>query len=227
MHKIIADNFKDFSSTQTDVLLRGNPPLTLRERVKAAYTRKQDGEARALGHILYTTLRAEYSQVDAVAGRLMVKDSNEPVRAILKDALNALRSQPPGKGLIMAFFSDAEYINQREVVGLFKALLDMYPLNSQLAREVLVEAMRWVMAQSVNTLHPDECALLKKKFDETLVAVQTRTKKERVLTSVFWELHGDIAKLVCDTDPIKTLLELPVEALAWGGGCSRSLWPRS
>ena len=111
VHKIIADNFKDFSSTQTDVLLRGNPPLTLRERVKAAYRRKQDGEARALGHILYTTLRAEYSQVDAVAGRLMVKDSNEPVRAILKDALNALRSQPPGKGLIMAFFSDAQYIN--------------------------------------------------------------------------------------------------------------------
>ena len=50
---------------------------------------------------------------------------------------------------------------------------------------VLISSMHWVVREQVHVLHEDECRVMQKKWDEALTSSYQRSKKERLLTTVW------------------------------------------
>ena len=195
--KCLRDNFGNFTEINSDVLLYQG--MTLRERLLKDKRSAKMGLA-TMGANYYRDLRQWYSGEESPMAKLAVKDNNEKVRQELIDALVAMKSNPPNRGPLSEFLSSAVGANQRELVGILKAMLELRPGLSKVHCASSIEIMQFLARSCMTDKFPDEVGLAREAFDVALAQSFVNMKKEGLSIMSWWELYQDIASFVL---PIK------------------------
>lgn len=79
---------------------------------------------------------------DTLLSKHHVKDPGEIVRATLTAALVAFKGRPSERGPLSEFFRSSAGGTQRELVGIYKSLLDLRPSSPKHQCNLIVGAMR-------------------------------------------------------------------------------------
>ena len=125
MQKVISDNFKKFSSKQTDQLTWKDPEsdhqdkLTLRQRLHhdKLLLSRNDPQAPTMGKRYYAVLRDAYQDWTSPSKRLKPDDLDQSIDPNLQNACLGITESPVDVNILNDFFgSSSKELNQMETV---------------------------------------------------------------------------------------------------------------
>ena len=195
VEKMLKDNFRGWSSQQIDCSPIGG--LTLRQvlvRDKELCVRGQ----LKMGKNYYQALRAKFESAAAPSRQLTVRDAEEPVNTKLRSALVELMGNRWNMQPLLSWLGEDEEINQRSLVALLNASLDLRPAAGPKHTNCLVEVMQILVRNGYHEKFPADVGVLRNHFDATLVKSFMFMKKNEVSLDVFFQTHKHILCLVCD-----------------------------
>lgn len=204
VQKSIRDTFPKFDHLRTDVVLHEG--VTLRERLTNDKRRSKDGSL-SMGATYYRNLRQWYDPQDGVLSKLQVNVSTEPVRPTVMAALVAFKARPAERGPLTEWLRTSSAGSQRELVGVFKAILELRAGISKQQCNLIIDCMRWVTRNNIHASFPSECAAMKAHWDDALTQAFANLKKEGLSGKMFWELYSPVVHLVTPPEPIGRLMQ--------------------
>lgn len=182
--------------------------MTLAQRVKEGKRKTRESGSR-LGSGYWSELRAMYSSGSWWAERLKVQNASELVQADLVEALRhaghpnvTKRTKAP----LLHFLQSVGSINQRELCGLMRHIMQVRPSSSVSASSLVVEVMKMIVRLDLHTTWRDTVVVGAHLFDDCLSSVYATMKKEGVPASAFWEVHGGIASLILAPSDVMDIL---------------------
>lgn len=125
--KIIYDNFKGFSHTQTDVYI-GTSGLTLRATLVRDLREHADGKRVIVwGLTYYDRLRCEYRHPDDPYSLLAPKDGEAAASPAFMRAAGAALDRHPDRSKIQTWMQAQSKVSNTELRGLYRLALRLRP----------------------------------------------------------------------------------------------------
>lgn len=191
--KLLKDNFRSWGPQQTDCLLRNG--MTLRQVLLRDKEKFNKGEVK-MGKNYYIEMRRLYEDHQSPAKRLRVANPLDSESDKLRSALYELTSHRCNMKPFLAFLEEDIVDNQRTVVAVLKASLDVKVETSPKHCNIVLEVMRWVKRNGVHKTYASEVEVAKDHFDSALTKNFSFMKKNSVSLDEWWSTHGGIAELV-------------------------------
>lgn len=117
------------------------------------------------------------------------------------------RVTPPHTTLrLSAYLSAATDFNQREVVGLLRALREVKPAQTH-ATSIIRDTLRAFVRCGVSGKFKQEINCLTDLYDEALAALFVSLKKDGVTLHTFWDHHKDICCFVINSSEVEEVLK--------------------
>ena len=135
------DHFRDFSDVQRFVLTYEG--LTLEETLVRDTRFNKAGKPPTMGAEYYKLLRKRFLLQSSPSAQLAASDPSEEIRPVLREAYKAFKGRPVNRTLLLQFFKNHQYLNNRETVGVAKAVLEHNPNKSPDQRFFILGAMSW------------------------------------------------------------------------------------
>ena len=147
VEKLLKDNFKGWTSRQIDCVMKDG--LSLRQ------TLVRDTEEHLAGNIkmgknYYNALKLRFVDVETPASRLKVANAADFENPKLKAALVELTGHRGNMKPMLAFLEEDEVDNQKSVVAVLRASLDIKPESGPKQTNVIIEVMRWIKRNKVD-----------------------------------------------------------------------------
>ena len=208
VERLLSDRFRGFSHTQINVVQHEG--RTLRQRLlESMREKKRTGEQRPATQTYINSLREMYSADESGSKRLKVKNGTDPVRESLSTALFLAHNPNPAKrtkNALYSFFSVAETLNQKELVGILKSLGEASSLLSATHRGHVLQVMKFLVKVDAMKKFPDECEVMHDMFEDCLTMTFASSRKDQTIEN-FWQCYADVAQLMCNVNLIEDLLK--------------------
>lgn len=204
--RCLGEHFKGWSSLETHGSIIDG--MTLAERIKADKRMARETSSR-LGSSYWVELRAKYSASATWAAELKVADSSQPVSAVLIEGLRHAANPnvtKRTKAPLLNYLATTASMNQKELCGLIRHIMQVRPGSSPSATSLVVEVMKAIVRLDLVTTCQQTVAVGRTLFDEALCAAYAMTKREGIPTSQFWEVYSGVAGLLMDTEDVATVL---------------------
>jgi hypothetical protein len=146
--KLVKDNFKSWGARQVDCILREG--LTLRQTLHRDKADHNKGEIK-MGKNYYAAIRKLFEDIEAPCKKLKVQHNTDYENEKLKAALYELTHHRCNMKPFLSFLEEDVVDNQRTVVAVLKASLDIKPESGPKQTNLIVEVMRWCIRNSVHT----------------------------------------------------------------------------
>lgn len=141
VNKKMWDHFRHFSDVQRYVLTYAG--LTLEETLRRDTRTNKAGKGPAMGSEYYKTLRSRFELQSSGSVQLVAADPSEEIRPVLREAYKAFKGRPVNRTPLLQFFKSYKYLNNREAVGLGKAVLEHNPNKGGDQRSFILSSMTW------------------------------------------------------------------------------------
>ena len=195
--KMLYDNFKGWGPEEIDLRQRGNPSMSLRERLchGVRLSKAKDSRAPTFGRKFYDDLKHEYrAQSDPLT--MLEPDDDEIVAPALLKAMVAAKSKVKKDNTPMvAWLARGEEVNASEFYGIMSWAYALNPANGN-HLPYLLDVLAWLHAGNFAEKWPEKMQILSAWMDDVLVASYTDAKQMKVTAEKFAELHRDIIGLV-------------------------------
>ena len=195
VQKVITDNFRKFTSKQTDQLIVKKDPeddnserLTLRQRLYADkhMLAINDPRAPTMGKRYYSMLRDAYQDWTSPSKRLKPDDLHQIIDETLQTACLAITASPVDVTLMNDFFASSSlHLNQIETVILHQ---HMFRLDVRQEAHVgcIMNAMRFFSRTKLHERMTKEWDIMKEFYDLALCASWHSSKQAGGLTEDMW-----------------------------------------
>ena len=194
VQKVISDNFKKFSSKQTDQLTWKDPEsdhqdkLTLRQRLHhdKLLLSRNDPQAPTMGKRYYAVLRDAYQDWTSPSKRLKPDDLDQDIDENLRNACLGITANPVDVNLLNDFFaSTTKELNQIETVLLHQHI---FRLDLKLESHVgcIMNCMKFLMRTKLHERMAKEWHIMKEYYDLALCASWQSSKQAGGLTEDMW-----------------------------------------
>lgn len=110
------------------------------------------------------------------------------------------------QGPILEYFNTAGEPNQKELVGLFWAMLQVRPDRSASSLSMLIEWARWLRRHGLDSCFPKELSIVRSHIDGVMLALWQQNKREKVTPAEWWAIYSDIAQLAIAPSDIEQVL---------------------
>ena len=97
---------------------------------------------------------------------------------------------------MLAFLACGELVNQRSLVGFFRACLMFNPISSDVHRELAINLMYYLQRHDARKKYPSEVVYMSSYFNKALVEANLTFKASKLTKSEFWERYSGILDLV-------------------------------
>lgn len=191
--KLMKDNFKGWSSHQVDGITRDG--LTLRQTLLRDKERYNRGEI-TMGKNYYTMLRSKFEDLESPAKMLKVARPADLENQKLKDALFELIGHRTNMKPFLSFLEEDVVDNQRTVVAVLKAALDIKPEAGPKQTNCILDVMRWCQRNNIDSGYREEFLICKRHFDEALTKSFLFAKKNDIGIDSWWCITGDLAAMI-------------------------------
>ena len=198
------DHFRDFSDYQRYILTWEN--LTLDARIRRDTDKVNEGGGPTMGAIYYRQLRSHYSVQSASATALVSSNTAEEVRPALRAAYKLYKSRPKQRGPLLEVLKSLQYQNNKEVVGLAKAVLEEDATKTTEQAECIMGLAKWFAVNHIPVKEPAVFSAVKHHFDINLTAVFREIKKEGVTLTAFCDVHKAIIMMFVPEADLDQLL---------------------
>lgn len=138
--------------------------------------------------------------------KLQVANPNELVGDNLRRALIAMKSTPASRSPFSEFLESSGPRNQRELIGILKAMLELRPSLSKGHCTTCVDVMRWLVRTKMADRFKFEVGLARQSFDAALTQAFVNMKKEALSLTMFWNLYKAVCGLVLPMEAAHTLM---------------------
>ena len=165
VNKALADNFKGWSPSSFDLVLRNG--RSLRECIYDA-KRKQLDDGRVMGKHFYTQLRELYADEDTPAKRMKIVNPDEPMLDAVAEAISGITHQRCDKRPMLALFEADISPNQKNACAIFRATLEVQPHVSQQNSDFCISCCAWAVRTGIHTKYEDLWKEMKPHFDRAL-----------------------------------------------------------
>ncbi|CAE8583142.1 unnamed protein product [Polarella glacialis] len=198
------DHFRDFDDNQKYIIVVEG--MTLEERLTKDTRASRGKNGIPMGAPYYRSLRLKYSSVSSNMAQLAAKDSSEEVRPAFRAAYKLFKSRPKERTPLIELLKTLSYHNNKETVGLAKALFEEDVSKGAEARDLVVSISRWFARNDIANVEPDVFRNVKAHIDSSISVVYRDLKKEGVKLTAFWSVYSDVCSLVVSKDDVETLL---------------------
>lgn len=164
-----------------------------------------------MGSGYWLGLRREFKldEVQSVAAeQLTVRNPSDLVSQELRDALKQLSVANLTKkncSRLLALMSTGPKLNQRELVGLLRQIQSMKPTHTN-GLECIKAALSFLCRTGAVTEFPGEVAALFSVWDEALVQIYSRMKRDGSTLHDFWGIHNQLASVVLEKERVDRVL---------------------
>ncbi|CAE8636039.1 unnamed protein product [Polarella glacialis] len=176
--------------------------LLLRERIKRdRHLAKTKTSGGRLGAVYWRGFHQEYGEGLDGVGKLTVDDQDLPVSDALLEALEAaVRVNPATRTIepLVGHLQRCKGLNQKEFVGLCKAVSSTQAMGKTNSDSVLVEMMKFLVRAKQETSPAKEIQSMVPLFDGSLSRQFCRLKKAGVLVTTWLDTHHDLAAMLMD-----------------------------
>jgi hypothetical protein len=203
--RALDDNFKGWPSSLTDGLRVDG--LTLRETITRDKRRQREETGFAMGAVYYRDLKSKYQAPDDPAKQLVVADATLPVSPSLVVALQALRGGVPNRTVLTEFLAGDPTLNQKELVGLLRVVLEQKPAVSAAAASLCLDVLKYCARKRFLAAHPAEMQVMRAIFDQTLLQSFLQLKRDRLPTSTFVSVYAQELPYVLDLAAVLKVLQ--------------------
>lgn len=153
------DHFRDFTDVQKFVLTYEG--LTLEETLTRDTRSNKAGKGPTMGSEYYKVLRKRFALQSAPSAQLVASDPTQEIRPALREAYKAFKSRPANRTPLLQFFKNQPYLNNRESVGLGKAILEHNPSKTADQRLFILSGMNWFRENDLaNKVSPQSSLIL-------------------------------------------------------------------
>lgn len=195
VEKLLKDNFKGWTSRQIDCVLKDG--LSLRQTLVKDKEDHHNGSI-TMGKNYYSAMKVKFVDVDTPSTRLKVQNvadfENPKLRAALVELIGHRGNMRP----LHAFLEEDVVENQKSVVAVLRAILDIKPESGPKHTQLIIETMRWIKRNKVDVTYGNEVVSCKEHFDNALVKSFVYMKKNDVSLESWWVLHEGIVGLVAN-----------------------------
>ena len=189
MSRLLTEHFSSFSVSETDhTYVAGK---NLRQTLTQYKHEKKLTQGR-LSASLKKRLRSEFGQGSGCLSDVKIQKDLE-VRETLKDALIVARTTNPGErncAQLAAVLSEKQRLNQREFVGLCRAVVEMSP-TVPIQRKFTVAFAAQVAKLQYKNDYPEVVEKLGAHLDQVFCQTYCVCKKERASDEFFIEMLGE------------------------------------
>lgn len=207
--RALEEHFKEASSVETDLIIKDGK--SLRQRI-ADDRRAAKAAGTKLGSTYWLRLRRQYD-LQAVSGAitevLVVKNKEEPVSQELADALAHARTANVTKKAVSrlcSFLQSCGNLNQREVVGLLRAVREMRPQQAN-GLEVIRQTLAMLVRTEGHVEFATEVSCLADLWDEALSGLFVSGKKLGLALHRWWEANKHLAGIILSVPQVERVLE--------------------
>ena len=194
VHRSLRDNFKGWSQVDIDGLkVEG---LTLRERLTRDKRQQREDATFAMGGPYYKSIKLLYMSSSDPRKQLLVSNGNEELEPKLVIALTEARKQNPNRHPLLDWLRVSGTCNQRSLVGLLRFTLDIRAGVSIVQATLLIDIMKYLVVNGMDTAFPAEIKLVVMHFDDGLCHVLASMRRERLSIRTFFELSRVQCRLV-------------------------------
>lgn len=222
LERALTQHFAHMSNT--DIETTRVEGRTVRERIADDMkSSKGAAQKKRLGATYWRELVGIYG--DKSSSSKEMKDPSLPVRDALVQGLETATCPNPAKRSIeplISFMQHCGVLNQKETVGLFKALSSA---GSQVGRgnsdTLIIEAMNYVIRMKQAAHLKDELAAMRNLFDGALARQYLRLKKAGGQVLTWATTHMDLALLLVDKTDVDTVIQAKGNSAEVGPQVSR------
>jgi hypothetical protein len=125
----------------------------------------------------------------------------------LRVARRALLQQNRQKALLREWFATEAGCNQKEWVGMSKALLNMRPSASPQQCSLLLDAMRFVVRTGLHRNLQEEVGDLTPLWDKTFLAAWTHMEESNMDAQQFFNIDGSILHFITDMTDVAAIMQ--------------------
>ncbi len=184
--RAINDNFKSWPASAIDSTLVEN--LTLRQRIARDKLRQRASPPFPMGGPYYRHLKTIYAPAEDVGRQFKIAKPDEPISDALLKALQALRGGRPNHAPLLEFLRTGPSLNQKELVGLLRACLELRVKSVSQHHETALQILKYCVRSGFLLTRPDEMRLMNEHFNVILCQVLAAMRKERLSVESFWAL---------------------------------------
>ena len=204
--RALKEHFGNFSEYEVDI--RNVDGKTLRQTIRDAKSDANNSKKK-LGSSFWKSLKMKFAAVDDPCRRLHVDNPNQEVRPALVDALrlsNSSNTTIRNKQPLHDWLARASKPNQRELVGLYKAALQVNPANSTTSCNFVVAVGRFTVKHDLADIFAPEVEVFAPHVDHALACAWAAMRKENIPMSTFWECYKETSSLVMDSAMVTKVL---------------------
>ena len=176
VQKSIRDNFKGWPALAThETQVAGD---TLYSTILKDRQSNQDVPGTVvMGAQYYRVLKERFAGSGSAYNQLVVVNTSEPVTPALMTAVVALKNQNCLKAPMLEFLMAAGSCNQKELVGILRGMCLLRPCASPAQLQLILECMRYITRNKLDTLFPNEIKLMRDQWDAALLCALKSFKK--------------------------------------------------
>ena len=176
VQKAIRDNFKGWTALAThETQIAGETLYTT--ILKDKLSNQEVPGTVVMGSQYYRVLKERFCGTNSAFNMLIVKNPAETVNPVLMSAIIALKSQNCKKAQLLEFLKTAGGCNQKELVGILRGMCLLRPCASAAQLQLILECMRFIARNKLDTLFPNETQLMKDQWDAALLCALKSFKK--------------------------------------------------
>lgn len=193
--KALRDNFKGWGEDLTDLCIRDGK--SLRQQLLEDLLAKKNGTRPGpMGKVYYNELRNRYGNALAPEKLLAVADDTDPDDHKLLAAVTHLFVRRRSVEPLVQWLASADMINQKMLVGMFRACLGCPPSTSPENCKLGMSLMEYVVRHQVQVNYAVEAGHMTDYFNSTLSKQYQTFRKHGLTRADFWAQHQSLCKLV-------------------------------
>jgi len=211
VYQTIHDVLGDLTAWEVDFCERGDPPQTLRQRLRDLKWRWFTEPGCDIGKLEYQRLRDVYQgvrdpsadlRVDAALPENRAKPKAELLQALASVMHARCRRQP-----LIDWCVNADSLTQGEFIALAKLSLNQRAAAGDEALRLIVEIQNLMVRSACHLRFPAEVALMRPCFDKALVIAAKKQRGNGIGPVKFCQLFAQTLPMVLDGAMQKRLVE--------------------
>lgn len=209
VERCVQAHFGDLPKSVVETCVVNGQSLRSRIRHDLKNLKDEVGRQKRLGVTYWRTLRLEYAGGADGVSTLKVQNSSQPVRDELIQAIEAaVRTNPASRTVepLVVLLQHTGVLNQKELVGLIKALFANTNIGRQNMDTVHVELMKYFVRHNQTEVRKVELRCLLPSFDAALARQFTRLKRAGVTPTTWLRSHVELASVLLDRSDMDAVL---------------------
>eukprot|EP00971_Amphidinium_carterae_P342801 6482235-Amphidinium_carterae.2 len=213
IQRAIDDHFGTFSNVEVDAILRGTPPLTLRQRLTKERA-ESDVKHFRFAPSLIAELRQLYASENSVESRLKVRDEEQEVDPGLIAAMTALQHKNKAvqsKDPLYAWLETSKRLNQKSLMGILRHV-NTLNLHWPASRSHALRILTLLTDKQWHVKHKDDFAVLAGRWDELLALSFAAARKQGLDVEKWWTANSTACEVLPSHLSFQKIMS---ETVAW------------